>query len=270
MPVAYAVLVALALGSLLIPAGRVVPLLIAAPLVLAVARRREGDQSFLWWAAYALGYVVFVYLRNYAHEWTPVEVQSAYVVGVDRWIGLGVLPTHLLQRLYRPGEITALTTLSIITHASFFFLQTTLAAALWFWKAPHWSRYMRASVITWAASIVMILLLPTAPPWMVASDGDIARVHRVLYNVLTQTAPSTYNYGVAIAGVNPVAAMPSLHFAGALLVSYGLWHWHWTARLPAVLYSLAMAFSLVYLGEHWVADLIPAAIIVALAWRIAR
>lgn len=270
MPAYYVVLVAAALGSLLVPSGHMVPLMIAAPLAVAAVRGRD-DKRFLLWAVYALGYVAFVHLRGYVHLAGLVPVQWQYVVTADRVIGLGELPTHALQRwLYVPGQITALTTLSIITHGSFFFLQSALAVVLWLAKAPHWPRYIRASVITWAVSLVLILLLPTAPPWMVSSDGDVGQVHRVLYDVFTRTAPAVYEYGLAVAGENPVAAMPSLHFAGALLVSVGLWHWHWTARVPAVVYSGMMAFALVYLGEHWVIDIVVAAVIVAAAWRVAR
>jgi membrane-associated phospholipid phosphatase len=264
-------LVAAALAGLLIPreTGVTYQVLIAAPLAVAAVWRRN-DRTFILWAVYALAYVVFVTTRGYAHQWGQ-PVYFEYVIQWDRWTGFGTLPTHALQRwFYEPGRITPLVTLSIITHSSFFFLQTLLAGALWWYKAEHWRRYVVASVVTWGVSLVLIILLPTAPPWMAASDGRVETVHRVLYDVLTRTAPETYQYGLNIAGHNPVAAMPSLHFAGALLVTLGLYQWHWTARLPAVVYSLGMAFALVYLGEHWIIDLIVAAVIVAASWRCAR
>jgi membrane-associated phospholipid phosphatase len=261
-------LVVLALAGLLVPQGRgATQLMIAAPLAVAAVWRR-GERAFLLWALYALGYVVFVTTRGTAHA-IGMAVQFEYVVEMDRLIGLGELPTHRLQRwLYTPGHFGLRDYFSVIVHGSFFFLQTLLAAVLWFVKAEHWRRYVVASVVTWGVALAIIIALPTAPPWMAGSEGTIAPVHRILYDLFTGTAPGVYEYGVAIAGENPVAAMPSLHFAGALLVSLGLWCWHWTARLPAVLYSLGMAFALVYLGEHYVADLIVAAAIVAAAWRL--
>jgi hypothetical protein len=58
--------------------------------------------------------------------------------------------------------------------------------------------------------------------------------------------------------VNLVAAIPSLHAAYALLVAAFLWPRTHVAILRAVLasYPLAMAFSLVYAGEHYVVDVI--------------
>ena len=93
--------------------------------------------------------------------------------------------------------------------------------------------------------------------------GDAAEALRWLTQLDKQ-------YGLNIAGHNPVAAMPSLHFAGALLVSVAAWRWDWTGRLPSVVYTGLMGFALVYLGEHYVADLVIAALVVAVSWRLAR
>jgi membrane-associated phospholipid phosphatase len=60
-----------------------------------------------------------------------------------------------------------------------------------------------------------------------------------------------------IDGSNLVAAVPSLHGAGALLVAWFLWplaRRRWRPLLAA--YPLAMAFSLVYGGDHYVVDIL--------------
>jgi len=56
---------------------------------------------------------------------------------------------------------------------------------------------------------------------------------------------------------NNVAAMPSLHAGYALLIALYLWRVvpRW-ARVPLALYPPAMAFALVYSGEHYVVDCI--------------
>jgi membrane-associated phospholipid phosphatase len=56
--------------------------------------------------------------------------------------------------------------------------------------------------------------------------------------------------------VNEVAAVPSLHAGVTLLISLFFWsrtrRWRWLL----VLYPLAMAVALVYLGEHYVSDVL--------------
>ncbi|HTE86816.1 MAG TPA: phosphatase PAP2 family protein [Dehalococcoidia bacterium] len=55
---------------------------------------------------------------------------------------------------------------------------------------------------------------------------------------------------------NPVAAMPSIHAAFPVLVWLVLWkRWHrWGWML--VVYPLAMGFAVVYLGQHYVIDVL--------------
>jgi membrane-associated phospholipid phosphatase len=59
------------------------------------------------------------------------------------------------------------------------------------------------------------------------------------------------------AGSNPVAAMPSLHVAFAVLVAIVIGRRlrsRW--RVLLALYPAAMGFTLVYCGEHYVLDLV--------------
>ena len=56
---------------------------------------------------------------------------------------------------------------------------------------------------------------------------------------------------------NPVAAVPSLHAAYTLLFSIFLWRLvpRW-ARVLLAAYPPAMAFALVYTGEHYLVDIL--------------
>jgi membrane-associated phospholipid phosphatase len=57
--------------------------------------------------------------------------------------------------------------------------------------------------------------------------------------------------------VNDVAAIPSLHAAYTLLVVLFFWSMvKWWGRLLLLLYPLAMGFTLVYTGEHYVFDVV--------------
>ena len=67
------------------------------------------------------------------------------------------------------------------------------------------------------------------------------------------TAQSIYENGDF---VNPVAAMPSLHAAFPLMLLLFFWSVGGWVRLALGAYTLAMAFTLVYGGEHFVADIV--------------
>jgi membrane-associated phospholipid phosphatase len=75
-------------------------------------------------------------------------------------------------------------------------------------------------------------------------------------------------YGV-LGDPNPVAAMPSLHQAITfMLFWFARHHSRWLAAL-ALLYSLAMAFALVYTGEHYVIDILVGSAITTYAYFFA-
>jgi len=70
--------------------------------------------------------------------------------------------------------------------------------------------------------------------------------------------PSMY----AALGGNPWAAMPSLHFATALVVADSLAEAGKAEGAAGWAYALTLGFALVYLGEHYVTDLAAAAALV--------
>jgi membrane-associated phospholipid phosphatase len=68
-------------------------------------------------------------------------------------------------------------------------------------------------------------------------------------------------------GGNPWAAMPSLHFASSLLAALLLAE---IGPVPGALgwgYSAALGFALVYLGEHYLTDLVAGAALVGVVRR---
>jgi membrane-associated phospholipid phosphatase len=90
-------------------------------------------------------------------------------------------------------------------------------------------------------------------------------VYRPMVDLLSQSAPGVYTYGLSVAGGNDVAAMPSLHAAMAT----GIWFAARGTRLVWVgaVYAIAMWIALVYLGEHYVVDVLAGAALMAWSWR---
>jgi len=68
-------------------------------------------------------------------------------------------------------------------------------------------------------------------------------------------------------GGNPLAAMPSLHFATSVMAARMLAETGRTAGAAGWAYAGVLGFALVYLGEHYVVDLVAGA---ALAESVRR
>ena len=74
---------------------------------------------------------------------------------------------------------------------------------------------------------------------------------------------------------NQEAAIPSLHAAYPLLLLLFFWGAGWWARVGLGAYVLAMAFALVYTGEHYVADVVigwlyAGGVVAGVAWARRR
>jgi len=159
------------------------------------------------------------------------------------------------------------------------FLGTLVVAAiLWTWAHEHFARFATMVCVLALAAFATYVLYPAVPPWMAAQQGAIGEAHRTV-KITWPHVPIAHYGSLFEKGehyANNVAAMPSLHAGYALLLSLFLWRLlpKWT-RPILVLYPPAMAFTLVYGGEHYVVDCIAGwiyavATFVSVEWYFAR
>ncbi len=131
---------------------------------------------------------------------------------------------------------------------------------LWLRDRAHWLRFISRVIVLSFAGLVTYCVFPEAPPWMAARDGLTGPVLRLSARGWIWLHAGNLNHTLANAqsdGTNPVAAMPSLHTAFAVLVALTIAtrirsRWRWLLAL----YPVAMGFTLVYCGEHYVLDLV--------------
>jgi membrane-associated phospholipid phosphatase len=232
----------------------------AAPFALCVAVPRSRGRDVAVCAMQMWAYLSMYEMPNDDPEALERRVRVRYPVTIDRVIGLGQLPGVRLQRaLARRGGLRKLDKLLVWAHWIWFAVpHLTLAYVLLFRR----SRFERSAILQYAVFDLGVLVywaLPTAPPWYAAEQGLI-EADPALRRLMVEQGEAFWRdrweplYS-SLAG-NPLAAMPSLHFAtsvmGALVLSdagpiEGAVGWT---------YALTLGFALVYLGEHYVIDLL--------------
>lgn len=138
--------------------------------------------------------------------------------------------------------------------------------ALWmFLTNPRSYSFLRnVWVITQLIGVTAFYFLPVAPPRLLP-DGYGFVDSMALY--------SPINYTTSEAGllVNKYAAFPSLHFAWSFIIAVGLYQtlpWRWT-RLLALVVPVASFWSIVATGNHFIADALGGAIVVAVGFLVA-
>jgi membrane-associated phospholipid phosphatase len=192
--------------------------------------------------------------------------------GMFGWLTGGRIPTIWLQQhLYHAGQVQWWEIVVTLVYVSHFLTVPTVAVALWLRNRPLSYRFMRRWVTLSLAGLATYFLYPAAPPWWAWAHGALPeQVYRISSNgfaaIGLHSAGNTLN-GLQADQSNPVAAMPSLHTAYAMMaVAFFLpmVRKRWWPLLLA--YPLAMTFTLVYTGEHYVADVLVGWLYVALVF----
>ena len=218
---------------------------------------------------YLMAFGAFSQFRALAVH-TGVPANFEYVTHLDRAV-FGQIPSAWLQgHFYSLGSLNALDWSASAVYVSYFFAAHALAAWIWLRRRDQFPLYAGAVLLTYYLGLLIYFVVPTAPPWLAAQDGYIPTVHRVFRDLAGQVRPGSYDAGLTVAGVNDVAAMPSLHMAITVVVAIALWSKGRLWRIVGVAYVAAMGLALVYLGEHYVSDEVAGALLAIIAWRIAR
>jgi membrane-associated phospholipid phosphatase len=188
-----------------------------------------------------------------------IGIHAHPMIDFDRFVFLGQTPTEWLQaRLYEPGEVSWWDVAFTLVYTSYFIVPFALAGVLWARDRLAFLRFTKRLVSLALAGLATYILFPAAPPWMAAEMGLLENVHRTTsegWGVLGVGTAGLFSEGQA--GVNLVAAVPSLHSAFTALVAMFLWGRVRPRLRPLLaLYPLAMALTLIATGEHYFFDVL--------------
>jgi hypothetical protein len=214
------------------------------------------------WLPVVILLAIYNISRGFADDWIAPHVTE--LIRADEWMfgwaTGGQVPTVWLQEHLHTPEIHWYDVLASWVYFSHFVASLTAAVILWMRSRPRWAAFMRRWFALSLAGLITYFAYPAAPPWWAAVHGflpaDVARISTDGWEALgLHGAGNTLN--VLQLASNPVAAMPSLHTAFALFVVLFFLpsvKRRWWPLLLA--YPLAMTFTLVYTGEHYVIDVL--------------
>jgi hypothetical protein len=245
-----------------LPAPAAALIAIAPPFALAIAVPRSKKRDAAVYALQMWAYIVMHELPYDDPTRLERRVRVGYPIAFDRAL-FGRAPTPVLQRaLARGGKPTPLDHALVYAHWAWF-VQPHAAAAYILWRHPQ--GFPRSAVQICAVfdlGLAGYFLVPTAPPWWAAEQGRIQGMRRIMVDVGQQVWGRLWQPLYGFLGGNPLAAMPSLHFATSLMAAHALRETGPVAGAVGMTYAATLAFALVYLGEHYVADLLAGAALV--------
>ena len=232
-----------------------------APVALCVlfprSRARDVGTCVLQMWAYLAGYE----MPHDDPEALERRVRVAYPVRVDRTVGLGTTPTVRLQRAFsRPPRFNGFEKVLVWCHWLWFFVPH--GTVVWL-LVRHPERFPRGAARMYATfdlGLVGYWGAPTAPPWYAAEkglmeDGKTPELRRMMVEYGEEFWKSRWTPLYGFLGGNPLAAMPSLHFATSVMAARLLSETGRPAGAVGWAYATTLGVALVYLGEHYVVDL---------------
>lgn len=269
-----------------VPASVTVASTVAAPLAIAVLWPRSKKRDLGLFFGQMWAFAVSHELPYDDPDRLRKRLRIVYPIKVDRWIGRGVLPNARLQQALHKGPAGGTVT-KVAAWAHWLWFIEPYGALFWILvrKNSMFPQSARQMAAVFDIGCAIYFLAPTAPPWWASENGYTRQpvrsrrqleeeagvevdetVKRVMVEFGEDLLGPSWTRIFGTLNGNPWAAMPSLHFAtavmAAILVSDAGGKFEGAVAWG---YAVTLGFSLVYLGEHYVTDLIAGAGVVAVA-----
>ncbi len=242
-------------------------------LVFALIAAR-GLRFLQDWTPFVLVLLAYIGLTGVT-QGLVARVHFGFPIVADRAMFGGHLPTIWLQvHFYHPGHMAWYDYAATLLYPLHFVVPLIVAFFFWWWLPRYYWPFVISYLLLCYAGFLTYVLYPMAPPWLAGSVGRIPPVHVIVAEVNYGGAVNPVVLGTRWFKTNPVAAMPSLHAGFPVLVWLVLWYvwprWGWLS----VIYPLAMSLAVVYLGEHYVIDVLAGWVYAfaafAIVWRNQR
>jgi membrane-associated phospholipid phosphatase len=224
---------------------------------VSISAWRSWGVMLLEWLPFFGLLATYDYLRG-AVSVAPAQAHVLPQIDADKALFGGSVPTVWLQQhLWTPGHFHWYDYAAWAVYMTHFFVVWVVAAVVWRFSHERFRRYAVLTVTLTLGAFLTYWLYPAQPPWLAGDGVTLPVVDRIVPEVWGQlgvrTVQSAYEDG---SFVNTVAAMPSLHAAYPLMLMLFFWPSGKLVRILLGFYTLAMAFTLVYGGEHFVIDIL--------------
>lgn len=182
----------------------------------------------------------------------------------------GNLPTATLQHWLWHGYVTWYDYVFYIAYNLHYILPVFLAVLVYKLRRHEYVRVASTFLLATFSAFVVFILYPTAPPWMASQAGYIVPITRIFDAVYSsmgiQDFSALYNHYAP----NPVAAMPSIHAAYAILFTMFVYRYfgkRWGAL--SLIYPFLIIVGVVYMGEHYMVDVLAGMLLAFASYMLA-
>ncbi len=214
---------------------------------------------------------VYDMFRGFA-DYLNQNVSFVFMADFDKALAGGVLPTRWLQDHLWNGQVQFYDLFLYGFYMLHFVAPLGLAILVWAKYVRQYWRVVMAFTILSFGGFLTFVAYPAAPPWMASDLGYIESIDRVSSSVWHSMGvhdfPTLYNQ----ISPNPVAAVPSLHTAYSVLFCVFVFVLFKSSRYKwlALVYPASIMFGTVYMGEHYIFDVLLGAVYAFIAYYLSK
>ncbi len=224
--------------------------------LIVVIGTGQVSSFILDWTPLLLLILSYEYLRGLIPSINP-HVHYTLMPRFDLLI-LGHIPGNVLQHwLYSANHLHWYDYISVLLYLSHFIVPMIVGFIFWQLDRGFFRQYAAGIVLLSYVTFLTYLVFPAAPPWLASQLGVIPPVTHITNEIVGHlfnyvAFPSVYRFF----GINLTAAVPSLHAAYPLLTALFIYK-KYPKFLPLlVLYVAGVWFAVMYLGEHYLFDVV--------------
>jgi membrane-associated phospholipid phosphatase len=204
------------------------------------------------------------------------RVHIHYPIDVDRILGLGTVPSERLQRWFSTeGRVNRFERVLVWSHWIWFPVPHAAMLYVLIRRPERFGAAAARLYATFDLGAAVYWMVPTSPPWWAAAQGylgheDPLPVRRMMREYGEEFWGDRWGVLFEALGGNPLAAMPSMHFASSLMAARALEEVGPVSGAVGWTYAGTLGLALVYLGEHYAVDLIAGALLAETVRRSGR
>jgi len=216
--------------------------------------------------------LLFLFGYEYLRGIIPFLTSRAHVyplIAADTLV-FGFIPALKFQALlFNENQLQWYDYASVIFYTSHFIVPMVIAFIFWTYDRSHFKKYAAAFLVLSYLAFFTFLIFPAVPPWMASNQGylpPLSKIMDVVYASFSYpiSVPSIYKFF----GANLVAAFPSLHAAYPWLIFLFIRKKSKLLSYISLFYVGGVWFSVIYLGEHYVIDVVAGALYSTIAYYI--